>query len=209
MDLRVHPNHSNLASKRNATYPVIFPLTSSFLVYIYTHTRPSTVLYPRTLLLQSCEIKIMGVLDHLSDLCSMTDTKAALKLRKRRPLQTVNIKVKMDCEGCERRVKNAVKSIRGVTAVSVNPKMSKVTVTGFVEPSKVLARVKSTGKVAEMWPYVPYSLTTYPYVGGAYDKKAPAGFVRGAPQAMADPGAPEVRYMNMFNDEDVNSCTIM
>ncbi|KAE8798948.1 farnesylated protein 2 [Hordeum vulgare] len=151
----------------------------------------------------------MGVLDHLSDLCSMTDTKAALKLRKRRPLQTVNIKVKMDCEGCERRVKNAVKSIRGVTAVSVNPKMSKVTVTGFVEPSKVLARVKSTGKVAEMWPYVPYSLTTYPYVGGAYDKKAPAGFVRGAPQAMADPGAPEVRYMNMFNDEDVNSCTIM
>jgi hypothetical protein len=28
-------------------------------------------------------------------------------------LQTVNIKVKMDCEGCERRVKNAVKSMRG------------------------------------------------------------------------------------------------
>uniref|UniRef100_A0ACD5UQ19 Uncharacterized protein n=1 Tax=Avena sativa TaxID=4498 RepID=A0ACD5UQ19_AVESA len=151
----------------------------------------------------------MGILDHFSDLCSMTETKNALKLSKRRPLQTVNIKVKMDCEGCERKVKNAVKSIRGVTSVSLAPKMSKVTVTGYVEPSKVLAKVKSTGKVAEMWPYVPYSLTVYPYVGGAYDKKAPAGFVRSAPQAMADPGAQEVRYMNMFNDEDVNACTIM
>ncbi|KAF7029627.1 hypothetical protein CFC21_041326 [Triticum aestivum] len=68
----------------------------------------------------------------------------------------------MDCEGCERRVKNAVKSIRGVTSVAVNPKMSKVTVTGHVEPRKVLERVKSTGKAAEMWPYVPYTLATYP-----------------------------------------------
>ena len=93
--------------------------------------------------------------------------------------------------------------------MTVNRKISKVTVTGYVEPRKVLARVKSTGKAAEMWPYVPYALTTYPYVGGAYDKKAPAGLVRSAPQAMADPGAPEVRYMNMFNDEDVNACTIM
>ncbi|KAI5001045.1 hypothetical protein ZWY2020_011004 [Hordeum vulgare] len=139
----------------------------------------------------------------------MTETKESLKLRKKRPQQTVNIKVKMDCEGCERRVKNAVKSIRGVTSVAVNPKMSKVTVTGHVEPRKVLERVKSTGKAAEMWPYVPYTLATYPYVGGAYDKKAPAGFVRSAPQAMADPAAPEIHYMNMFNDEDVNACTVM
>ncbi|KAL6621315.1 hypothetical protein ACP70R_033747 [Stipagrostis hirtigluma subsp. patula] len=151
----------------------------------------------------------MGAFDHLAHLCDLTETKQALKLRKKRPLQTVNIKVKMDCEGCERRVKNAVKSMRGVTSVAVNPKQSKVTVTGYVEPSKVLERVKSTGKGAEMWPYVPYTLTAYPYVGGAYDKKAPAGFVRSAPQAMADPQAPEVRYMSMFSDENVNSCAVM
>jgi len=151
----------------------------------------------------------MGILDHLSHVCSITETKEALKLRKKRPLQTVNIKVKMDCEGCERRVKSAVKSMRGVTSVVVNPKQSKCTVTGYVEPAKVLERVKSTGKAAEMWPYVPYTMTTYPYVGGAYDKKAPAGFVRSAPQAMADPSAPEVRYMNMFSDENVNACTVM
>ncbi|AQK58017.1 Heavy metal-associated isoprenylated plant protein 20 [Zea mays] len=151
----------------------------------------------------------MGILDHLSHLCSITETKEALKLRKKRPLQTVNIKVKMDCEGCERRVKSAVKSMRGVTSVAVNAKQSKCTVTGNVEPAKVLERVKATGKNAEMWPYVPYALTTYPYVGGAYDKKAPAGFVRSAPQAMADPGAPELKYMNMFNDDNVDACTVM
>jgi hypothetical protein len=32
-------------------------------------------------------------------------------------VQTVNIKVKMDCEGCERRVKNAVKSINGTEMI--------------------------------------------------------------------------------------------
>jgi len=69
-----------------------------------------------------------------------------------RNLQTVNIKVKMDCEGCERRVKSAVKSMRGVTSVAVNPKQGRCTVTGYVEPANVLARVKGTGKNAQMWP---------------------------------------------------------
>ncbi|WVZ83266.1 hypothetical protein U9M48_030432 [Paspalum notatum var. saurae] len=152
----------------------------------------------------------MGILDPLFDMCSITETKEALKLRKKRPLQTVNIKVKMDCEGCERRVRSAVKSMRGVTSVSVNPKQSKCTVTGYVEPSKVLERVKRTGKIAEMWPYVPYTLATYPYVGGAYDKKAPPGFVRSAPQAMAEPSEPEVTYMTMFSDDNANAaCAIM
>uniref|UniRef100_A0ACD5XVH8 Uncharacterized protein n=1 Tax=Avena sativa TaxID=4498 RepID=A0ACD5XVH8_AVESA len=208
----------------------------------------------------------MGALDHLSGLCSFTETREAFRVKKRRPLQvrflesssvhvlslssrsvhpknmhanflsyqrfgtsfchfaelldklllecfksfqTVNIKVKMDCEGCERRVKNAVKSIHGVMSVTVSRKINKVTVTGYVEPRKVLARVKSTGKAAEMWPYVPYSVTTYPYVGGTYDKKAPAGMVRSAPQAMGDPAAPEVQYMNMFNDENVDAACIV
>ncbi|VAI33194.1 unnamed protein product [Triticum turgidum subsp. durum] len=96
----------------------------------------------------------MGALDHLSRLCNFTHTREAIRIKKRRPLTTVNIKVKMDCDGCERRVKNAVKSIRGVTTVVVNRKINKVTVTGYVEPRKVLARVKRTGKTtADMWPH--------------------------------------------------------
>ncbi|KZV18498.1 heavy-metal-associated domain-containing family protein [Dorcoceras hygrometricum] len=83
----------------------------------------------------------------------------------------------MDCEGCERRVKNAVSSMKGAKSVEVSRKESRVTVSGNVEPSKVLKRVRKTGKAAEMWPYVKYDLTYYPYAAGAYDKKAPPGYV--------------------------------
>ncbi|RWW28139.1 hypothetical protein GW17_00007406, partial [Ensete ventricosum] len=149
----------------------------------------------------------MGAFDHLSDFCSVTETRRALQIRKRKPLQventipwqqailfcilllcflglcwvnhqTVDLKVKMDCDGCERRVKHAVSSIRGVTNVTVNRKQSRVTVTGHIEAKEVARKIKSTGKRAEAWPYVPYSLVAYPYAAGAYDKKAPPGFVR-------------------------------
>lgn len=32
--------------------------------------------------------------------------------------QTVEIKVKMDCDGCERRVKNSVKSMKGFSSTT-------------------------------------------------------------------------------------------
>ncbi|CAL9066330.1 heavy metal-associated isoprenylated plant protein 20-like [Musa acuminata AAA Group] len=151
----------------------------------------------------------MGALDHLSDMCSVTETKRTLQIRKRRPLQTVDLKVKMDCDGCERRVKHAVSSIRGVTNVNVNRKQSRVTVTGHIEAKQVLERIKSTGKRAELWPYVPYNLVAYPYVAGAYDKKAPSGFVRNAAQAVPNPNAPEEQYMSLFSDDNPNACSIM
>ncbi|KAG1347062.1 putative Heavy metal-associated isoprenylated plant protein 20 [Cocos nucifera] len=96
-----------------------------------------------------------------------------------------------------------------VTSVNVNRKESRVTVSGHVEPNKVLRKVKSTGKVAEFWPYVPHNLVVYPYVGGAYDKKAPAGFVRNVPQAHSKPDAPEEKYMSLFSDENPNACSVM
>ncbi|XP_038987669.1 heavy metal-associated isoprenylated plant protein 21-like [Phoenix dactylifera] len=151
----------------------------------------------------------MGALDYLSNFCSVADTRRALKRKKRKPLQTVDIKVKMDCDGCERRVKHAVSSLKGVTSVNVSRKQSRVTVTGHIEPNKVLKKVKSTGKVAEFWPYVPYNLVAYPYVAGAYDKKAPSGFVRNVAQAVPNPHAPEEKYMAFFSDENPNACSIM
>ncbi|KAI4373239.1 hypothetical protein MLD38_011387 [Melastoma candidum] len=75
-------------------------------------------------------------------------------------MQTVEIKVKMDCDGCERRVRHAVCSIRGNLTLrrggtsEMGVKQNKVSVTGFVDSAKVLKRVRSTGKKAEMWPYV-------------------------------------------------------
>ncbi|OWM86240.1 heavy metal-associated isoprenylated plant protein 20 [Punica granatum] len=146
----------------------------------------------------------MGFLDHLSDFCSVSTTR-----KKRKAMLTVDIKVKMDCDGCERRVRNAVSSIKGAKSVEVNRKQSKVTVSGYVDPNKVLKRVRRTGKRAEFWPYVPYNLVAYPYVVQAYDKRAPSGYVRDVPQALPSPNALDEKFVTLFSDENPNACSIM
>lgn len=94
--------------------------------------------------------------------------------------------------------------------MEVNRKMNKVTVSGYVDPKKVLKRVHSTGKKkAELWPYVPYTMVAYPYAAGAYDKKAPSGFVRKSEHAMAQPGGTDDKLMSLFSDENPNACTVM
>ncbi|GAA0185004.1 hypothetical protein LIER_32292 [Lithospermum erythrorhizon] len=146
----------------------------------------------------------MGILDHASDIFSFESSRKSKK-----PMQTVEIKVKMDCEGCVRKVKNAVSSMKGVKSVDVNPKQSKVSVYGRVEPNKVLKKVKETGKKAEFWPYVPYNLVSYPYAPQVYDKKAPSGYVRDVSQAFPSPNASEERLTYLFSDENPNACSIM
>ncbi|GFY86742.1 heavy metal transport/detoxification superfamily protein [Actinidia rufa] len=147
----------------------------------------------------------MGALDYLSNFCTVTSTRS-----KRKAMQTVDIKVKMDCDGCERRVKNAVTTMRGVKSVEVNRKQSRVTVSGYVDPNKVLKKVKSIGKRAEFWPYIPYNLVYYPYVSQAYDKRAPAGYVRNVAQgAPTGPNPPEERFTYLFSDDNPNACSIM
>ncbi|XP_043701601.1 heavy metal-associated isoprenylated plant protein 21-like [Telopea speciosissima] len=148
----------------------------------------------------------MGALDYLSNFCTVTSTRSRSK---RKPMQTVDIKVKMDCDGCERRVKHAVSSMKGVKSVDLSRKQSRVTVSGYVDPNKVLKRIKSTGKKAEFWPYVPYNLVSYPYVSQAYDKKAPAGFVRNVVQALPSPNAPDEKLTTLFSDDNPNACSIM
>ena len=82
--------------------------------------------------------------------------------------------------------------------------------TGYVDPKKVLNRIKSTGKRAEFWPYVPYNLVAYPYVSGAYDKKAPSGYVKNVDQALpSDPNAADEKFTSMFSDDNPNACSIM
>ncbi|XP_030523011.1 heavy metal-associated isoprenylated plant protein 21 [Rhodamnia argentea] len=148
----------------------------------------------------------MGALDYLSNFCTVTSIRS-----KRKPMQTVEIKVKMDCDGCERRVKNAVNKMRGIKSVEVNRKQSRVKVSGYVDPNKVLKRIKSTGKIAEFWPYIPQHLVYYPYAAQVYDKRAPAGYVRNVVQAFpsSSSAVPEERIISMFSDDNVNACSIM
>ncbi|XP_020575854.1 heavy metal-associated isoprenylated plant protein 23-like [Phalaenopsis equestris] len=130
---------------------------------------------------------------------------------KRRQLQTVELRVRMDCDGCELKVKKALSYMKGVQSVEINRKQSKVTVTGYVELNKVLRRVQSTGKKAEIWPYVPYNLVRQPYVAGTYDKRAPPGYVRNM-EAIAVPSlaiTEEEHYTNLFSDDNPNACSIM
>ncbi|XP_051126740.1 heavy metal-associated isoprenylated plant protein 21-like [Andrographis paniculata] len=149
-------------------------------------------------------IIIMGALDYLSSFCTVTTTRG-----KRKPMQTVEIKVKIDCDGCERRVKNSVKNMKGVRTVEINRKQHRLTVSGFVDAKKVLKKVKSTGKRAELWPYIQYNLVQYPYVSQAYDKKAPSGFVRNVTQAVPAPNATDERITYLFSDDNPNACSIM
>ncbi|GAA0173293.1 hypothetical protein LIER_26942 [Lithospermum erythrorhizon] len=155
----------------------------------------------------------MGALDHLSNIfdCSSSNK----KYKKRKQLQTVEIKVKMDCEGCERKVKRSVEGMKGVTSVDVEPKKHKLTVVGYVEPGKVVARVAHrTGKKVELWPYVPYDVVAHPYAQGVYDKKAPAGYVRNSEfdphgSSLARASSTEVRYTTAFSDENPAACAVM
>ncbi|CAK9315990.1 unnamed protein product [Citrullus colocynthis] len=154
----------------------------------------------------------MGVLDHLSEYfdCSSHGSKH----KKRKQLQTVELKIRIDCEGCERKVKRALEGMKGVKQVDVDRKANKATVVGYVEPSKVVARVAHrTGKKAELWPYVPYDVVAHPYAPGVYDKKAPAGYVRKADDPnvyqLARASSTEVRYTTAFSDENPAACAVM
>lgn len=98
--------------------------------------------------------------------------------------------------------------------MEVNRKQQKVTVTGYVEAAKVLKKARSTGKRAEFWPYVPYSLVAQPYAALAYDKKAPPGFVRnveapGNTATVTKFGGDDPFNVHVFSDENPNACSVM
>ncbi|KAE9447365.1 hypothetical protein C3L33_20716, partial [Rhododendron williamsianum] len=154
----------------------------------------------------------MGVLDHLSHMFDCSS--GSSKLKKRKQFQTVDIKVRIDCEGCERKVRRSVEGMKGVKTVEVDPKQNKLTVVGYMEPAKVLARVAHrTGKKAELWPYVAYDKVAHPYAPGVYDKKAPPGYVRKSDdpqvQSLARATSFEVRYTTAFSDDNPDACVIM
>ncbi|KAI0494718.1 hypothetical protein KFK09_024861 [Dendrobium nobile] len=131
--------------------------------------------------------------------------------KNRRQLQTVELRIRMDCDGCELKVKKALSYMKGVQSVEINRKLNKVTVTGYIELNKVLKRVQSTGKKVEIWPYVPYNLVRQPYVAGTYDKRAPPGYVRNLEAITVQSHAirEEDQFTNLFSDDNPNACSIM
>ncbi|GJR98657.1 heavy metal-associated isoprenylated plant protein 23 [Tanacetum coccineum] len=51
---------------------------------------------------------VVGILDYISDVM----TTRRLKKKKMKQFNTVSLKVRMDCEGCQRKVKNALSSLK-------------------------------------------------------------------------------------------------
>lgn len=152
----------------------------------------------------------MGVGETLEFISELMGTGHTHK-KKKKTLQTVELKVRMDCEGCELKVKKALSSLSGVHSVEINRKQQKVTVTGYVDANKVLKKAKSTGKKTEIWPYVPYNLVAQPYAAQSYDKKAPPGYVRKLENTAVNASVTryEDPYTTMFSDDNPNACSIM
>lgn len=148
----------------------------------------------------------MGALDYVSSLFG-DRTRHVKQLQ----LQTVVLRVRnIDCDGCEKKVRRSVSSMKGVQSVDMDRKEQKLTVTGYVEVYKVLRRVKRTGKPTEIWPYVPAEMAYHPYAAGVYDRKAPRGYVRNVdPGFLTNPNRTDEQYTSMFSEDNPNSCTIM
>ncbi|KAG6778863.1 heavy metal-associated isoprenylated plant protein 29 [Populus alba] len=66
------------------------------------------------------------------------------------------MKVYMDCAGCETKIRKAIHKLDGVDDIDIDIYMQKVTVMGWADQRKVLKAVRKTGRRAELWPY-PYN----------------------------------------------------
>ncbi|KAH9617901.1 hypothetical protein KSS87_003604 [Heliosperma pusillum] len=144
---------------------------------------------------------VQGTFEYFSDIIK------SVRKKKRKQFTTVNLKVtRIDCDGCARKLKSILSGLKGVKTVDVDMKSQKVTVTGFMDPKKVIEAAKTTKKTVELWPYVPYTMVNHPYIAGAYDKKAPPNLVRKVDDPMT---AIEEQYTTMFSDDNPAGCSIM
>ncbi|KAG6497571.1 hypothetical protein ZIOFF_045472 [Zingiber officinale] len=95
--------------------------------------------------------------------------------------------------------------------------MEKVTVTGYVERGKVLKQVRRSGKKAEFWPNTDlplYFTTAKNYFEDEYSYRGSYNYRKHRYNGDRHGLVPEIhrgddRVSNLFNDDDVNACSIM
>lgn len=68
-------------------------------------------------------------------------------------MQTHTLKVNIDChcDGCKKKIKKMLQKIEGVYTTAINAEQGKVTVTGNVDPAKLIKQLEKSGKHAELW----------------------------------------------------------
>ncbi|XP_004495527.1 heavy metal-associated isoprenylated plant protein 30-like [Cicer arietinum] len=134
-------------------------------------------------------------------------------------LQTVELKVRMCCTGCERVVKNAIYKLKGIDSVKVELEMERVTVTGYVERNKVLKAVRRAGKRAEFWPYpnppLYFTSANHYFKDTTNEFKESYNYYRHGYNLPDRHGTMHVsqrgddHVSNMFNDDNVHACSLM
>ncbi|XP_073285651.1 heavy metal-associated isoprenylated plant protein 30-like [Primulina huaijiensis] len=134
-------------------------------------------------------------------------------------LQTVELKVRMCCSGCERVVRESIQKLKGIDSVEVDLEMEKVRVIGYVDRNKVLKAVRRAGKRAEFWPYPnpPLYFTSsnnyfkdmtneykesYNYWRHGYNIADRHGSLPATHRG-------DDKVSNLFNDDNVNACCVM
>ncbi|XP_059671061.1 heavy metal-associated isoprenylated plant protein 1-like [Cornus florida] len=84
------------------------------------------------------------IMAKLNEMSSSRKVKKVCDSKGKRRQQTVEIVVNVHCDGCPRRVKNAVKFRKGVKSVKAKRNQSRVTDSGNADPKKVFKTVEST-----------------------------------------------------------------
>ncbi|OQU79299.1 hypothetical protein SORBI_3008G126400 [Sorghum bicolor] len=66
-------------------------------------------------------------------------------------VQTCDLKVDINCDGCVKRIKKILHKIDGVYQTNVNRQQGKLTVTGLMDMDTVFKKLKKAGMSAQLW----------------------------------------------------------
>lgn len=66
-------------------------------------------------------------------------------------IKTCVLKVNIHCEGCKKKVKKLLQKIDGVYSIAIDTEQGKVSVTGNVDSSTLIKKLRKSGKYAELW----------------------------------------------------------
>lgn len=68
-----------------------------------------------------------------------------------RPCNTFALKVQVHCKYCARELERELLNIKGVRSVEIDQNLGKVTISGKVDPGKILTKFEKVGREAELW----------------------------------------------------------
>ncbi|XP_011036961.1 PREDICTED: uncharacterized protein LOC105134304 [Populus euphratica] len=64
---------------------------------------------------------------------------------------TLKVNIECHCDGCKKKIKKMLQKIEGVYTTTINAEQGRVTVTGNVDPAKLIKQLEKSGKHAELW----------------------------------------------------------